>query len=214
MKTETKVLIGILFFTVVLILGAVFLLTPKNPPLKQDKIVQIDYSKGQKIGSDSAKIRLVEFSDYQCPACATFHSSIEKLRLSYSDNELQIIYRHFPLPQHPNAKKAANLAEAAGEQGKFWEMSRRIFETQNQWVSLADVTEFFISLAEEFKLDEDEVRQALKEDKYQDKINADLAEGSSLGINATPTFFLNGRKLNLKSFKDLDAAVVEELKKD
>lgn len=214
MKTETKVLAGILFFTVVLILGAVFLLTPKSTPSKQDIIVQIDYSKGQKIGSDSAKVKLVEFSDYQCPACAIAHLNLEKLRLNYPEDKLQLIYRHFPLPQHPNAKKAANLAEAAGEQGKFWEMSKRIFETQNQWVSLADATEFFISLAEEFKLDENEVRQALKEDKYQDKINADLAEGNSLGINATPTFFLNGHKLNLKSFKDLDTAVVEELKKD
>ena len=214
MKKETKWLGAILIITVVLLFGGIFLLTRKDSSkaVAGATVSQIDYSKGQKIGSSSAKIKLVEFSDFQCPACAVAGSYTKKLRVTYSD-QIQFIYRHFPLPQHIHARSAAILAEAAGEQGKFWEMHDRLFETQEQWSKLASSTAFFMDLAKQLGLDEVKVEQALKESAFKSEIDSDIAEGQSLGVNFTPTFFINGRKLTLRTFEDLNTAVAEELKK-
>lgn len=215
MKTETKLLGIILLATIVLIFGAVFFLgknsgSPKNT--LDSAQLQINYSKGQKIGTDSAKITLVEFSDFQCPACAAAEPFVRKIR---STENVQLIYRHFPLTQHVYSRKAVYLAEAAGEQGKFWEMHDKLFATQSQWSSMSEADEeaFFLSLARDLGLSEDKVKQGLTGNAFKEKVDSDIAEGERLGVNATPTFFLNGRKLNLQSFADLDTIVMEELKK-
>lgn len=225
MTTETKILGIILIITAVLLFGGIFLLSrsqSSSAGVKGTAVLQIDYSKGQKIGSDSAKVKLVEFSDFQCPACKTVEPAIKNVLLTYSD-KIQFIYRHFPLPQHTHAIKAAIFTEAAGEQGdapsgasqgKFWEMHDKIFETQSQWSNLSDTdaTAFFLVLAKELGLNEDNVGQALKENTFKSKIDSDVAEGQSLGVNSTPTFFVNGRKVNLQTFDDLNTAVANALK--
>jgi len=214
MKTETKILGIILALTVALLVGGVFFLSKQSTSndIKDATVYQIDYSKGQKIGSDSAKVKLVEFSDFECPACAAASNYTKKYE-SGENPDIQFIYRHFPLPQHESAKKAALVAEAAGEQGKFWQMHDKLFETQFEWEESKDSTAFFLSLAKELGLDEEKIKKAIEENTYAAKIDADLSEGRSLGVNSTPTFYLNGRKLNLKSFADLNTAVEEELKK-
>lgn len=214
MKTETKFLAVILSLTVVLLFGGVFLLTRQQSSqgIKGATTLQIDYSKGQKIGSDSAKVKLVEFSDFECPACSDVAPFVVKVRSTYPE-QVQLIYRHFPLAQHKFGRQAATLAEAAGQEGKFWEMHDKLFATQSQWSSLSDPTDFFLGLAKELNLDENKIKQALEEDAFKSKIDEDFAEGQRLGVNYTPTFFLNGRKLNLQTFDDLNTAVAEELKK-
>lgn len=214
MTTETKILGIVLVLTVALLLGGVFFLSRGGSPqgVTGTTVSQIEYAKGQKIGSDSAKAKLVEFSDFQCPACKSAEPAIKQVLSKYPDN-LQFIYRHFPLPQHTHAKKAATLAEAAGEGGKFWEMHDKIFETQSQWSNLSDTdaTAFFLGLARDLNLDEAEIREALEKNTFKSKIEDDITEARSLGANSTPTFFLNGKKLNLKSFNDLDTAIESEL---
>ena len=214
MTTETKILGIVLFITVVFLSGGVFLLSRNQSPqaVAGTAVAQIDYSKGQKIGSESAKVKLVEFSDFQCPACKSAEPAIKQTLLKYP-NDLQFIYRHFPLPQHDNAREAAYFAEAAGEQGKFWEMHDRIFETQSQWLDIGDSTEFFLGLARDLNLDEAKLQEVLEKNTFKSKIDSDVAEGRSLGVNSTPTFFVNGRKVNLRTFDDLNTAVAEELKK-
>ena len=215
MKEETKVLGIILIITAILLFGGIFLLSrsqPSSQEIKGAAVLQIDYSKGQKIGSESAKVKLVEFSDFQCPACKSAEPAIKQTLLKYP-NDLQFIYRHFPLPQHANAREAAYFAEAAGEQGKFWEMHDRIFETQSQWSDIGDSTEFFLGLARDLNLDEAKLQEVLEKNTFKSKIDSDVAEGRSLGVNSTPTFFVNGRKVNLRTFDDLNTAVAEELKK-
>ncbi|MDO8573363.1 MAG: DsbA family protein [Candidatus Daviesbacteria bacterium] len=211
MKTETKLLGAILLFVIVLIFGAVFFLG-KDSETQNPDVKNIDYSKGQKIGTDSAKVKLVEFSDFQCPACEVAEPFIKTLR---SIDNVQLIYRHFPLPQHPYGRKAAYLAEAAGEQGKFWEMHDKLFDTQSQWSAMSDTDaeSFFLSLARDLGLDEAKIRLGLTGDKYKVIIDSEIAEGRRLGVTSTPTFFLNGYKLNLQSFADLDVVVANELKK-
>lgn len=202
--------------TAVLLFGGVFLLSRggSSQGITGTTVSQIDYTKGQKIGSDSAKVKLVEFSDFQCPACQAAEPAIKQTLLKYS-NDLQFIYRHFPLPQHAYGRQAAAYAEAAGEQGKFWEMHDKLFETQTEWSALgdSDAAAFFLNLAVQLGLDENKVKQAVAENTFNSKIDSDLAEGRSLGVNSTPTFFVNGRKLNLQKFDDLSNAVAEELKK-
>src|SRR3990167_2494703 len=196
MTTETKILGIVLFITVVFLSGGVFLLSRNQSPqaVAGTAVLQIDYTKGQKIGSESAKVKLVEFSDFQCPACKSAEPAIKQALLKYPET-LQFIYRHFPLPQHAHARQATTLAEAAGEQGKFWEMHDRIFETQSQWSDIGDSTEFFLGLARDLNLDEAKLKEVLEKNTFKSKIEDDIAEARSLGVNSTPTFFLNGKKL-------------------
>lgn len=217
MKTETKILGTILIFTAVILFGGIFLLSRQSTStgstgLLSDKVLEIDYTKGQKIGTDSAKIKLVEFSDFQCPACAAVEPYLKNIRANYP-TEVVFIYRHFPLPQHNWARPAAYVAEAAGQQGKFWEMHDKLFETQEQWIGLSDGKEFFLKLAKDLNLNEENVRKILDENVYKSKIDKDIAEGQRLGVSSTPTFYLNGRKLNFKTWSDIELTVAEELKK-
>lgn len=214
MKTETKFLGGILIVTLILLFGSVFFFSrnQSSSAIEEGNVLQIDYSKGEKIGSDSARIKLVEFSDLECPACLAAQPALKEIKKNYS-NEVQLIYRHFPLPQHTHSRQVAYLAEAAGEQGKFWEMHDKLFETQAQWSAMKDATPFFLDLTKQLGLDEAKIKQALETDKFKAIIDNDLAEGQKLGVNSTPTFFLNGRKLNLENFADLNTVVAEEVKK-
>lgn len=214
MKTETKILGIILFLTVALLVGGIFFLSrsSESPKINEGAVLQVDYSKGQKIGSDSAKLKLVEFSDLQCPACLAAEPFVKKIRVTYPD-QVQVIYRHFPLPQHTHGREAASFAEAAGQQDKFWEMHDKLFETQSEWSGLSDATPFFLDLVKQLGLDEEKIKQAVLDNAVKSRIDADAAEGSSLGVNQTPTFFVNGRKLTLKSFNDLNVVVAEELNK-
>lgn len=215
MTTETKILGGVLVTSVALILGAALLLGNSNAgdaSKKSGQSYEIDYSKGQKIGSDSAKLKLVEFSDFQCPACKAYEPYVKQVREKNKD-QLQFIYRHFPLPQHLNGRPAANFAEYAASEGKFWEAHDKLFETQEKWSSLQNPTEFLVNLGKEIGLDENKTKEALEKSLYNQKISDDMNEGKKLDVNSTPTFYLNGKKLDLKSFSDLDAVVTDELKK-
>lgn len=212
MKTETKILGAILVLTAVILFGGIFFLSQSSTKSVEEKAVQIDYSRGQKVGSDSAKVKVVEFSDFQCPACSAAAPYVKSVKTANPD-QVQLIYRHFPLPQHTYGREAAILAEAAGEQGRFWEMHDKLFETQTEWSSLADPKPFFLDLGKQLGLDEAKLKQDMEKEEIKSRVNSDMVEGQSLGVNSTPTFYLNGRKLTLKSFNDLSTVVSEELKK-
>ncbi len=206
MTTETKILGIIFFLTVVLLFGGIFFLsrgsTGSSKSLEGSAVLQIDYSKGEKLGSDSAKVKLVEFSDLQCPACLAAEPALKQIRITYSPAQVQLIYRHFPLPQHSHGREAAMFAEAAGEQGKFWEMHDKLFDTQAEWSTLdnKEATAFFLGLTQQLGLDENKIKQAITDSALKVRIDADVAEGNRLGVNSTPTFFINGRKVNLQGF--------------
>lgn len=149
-------------------------------------------------GSAQAKVTIVEFSDFQCPACRQAEAAIKQILADYSQ-EVRLVYRHLPLTQiHQQAMAAAELAEAAAAAGKFWAMHDLLFERQNEWAEnggkLAEYRqELGISLG----------------GTYKDKIDQDVNEARNLGINATPTFFVNGKKTNVV---ELRAVVEEELR--
>lgn len=213
MKTETKILGAMLVLSLALILGAVFFLgkSGKDQNLDKAQVYTIDYSKGEKIGSSSAKVKLVEFSDLQCPACKAVEPVVKQVREKYKD--IQFIYIHFPLMQHAHSKKAANFAQYAATQGKFWEIHDKLFATQDEWSNLSDPSDYFANLGVGFLLDKAKIKEAIAKGIYDQLINDDLAEGKRVGVDATPSFYINGKKINLINYNDLDKAVSEELGK-
>jgi protein-disulfide isomerase len=157
--------------------------------------------------SPAKKNILIEYSDFQCAACQSFHQLMRSWEASSSPDfiitkKLSFVYRHFPLPQHPKAMPAAYAAEAAGKQGKFFEMSDLLFNKQDEWKDLANGKDFFIKLAQGLTLDIERFKKDMEADDVKQKVNVDLSSGNAAGVNATPTFFLNGKKLEFKSLAE------------
>lgn len=194
LSSETKLFIGIIFFTLVLIGGALFFFSSQSQ--KEEKGYtkeELTKPNNYTYGNASASAYLVEFSDFECPACGAFEPAVEQIREKYKD-KLQFIYRQFPLPQHPFAEKAAIAAEAAGKQGKFWEMHDELFANQDK---LSDDT--INEIVKKLNLDADQFTKSIADPAIKDIVLQDKADGNALGVDATPTFYLNGKKLRLAS---------------
>ena len=116
--------------------------SPGGPVAIEITIASDDWVKGNK----DAKVVLIEYSDFQCPACALYYPVLNKFSEEFGDR-LAIVYRHFPLPQHQHAKSMAYAAEAAGKQGKFWEMHDMIFDNQRSWTNQRNVKDTVLGYA-------------------------------------------------------------------
>lgn len=194
LTSETKLFIGIFAFTAIIIVIAMVIMTrPARPIAKENLILPTTYTKGPK----DAPVWLVEFSDFQCPACKAFSGAVTDLAKKYPD-KLLIAYRYFPLDGHPQSVPSAIAAEAAGKQGKFWEMEQLLFANQERFSDT-----LYTELATQLGLDVNTFKESLDDPKIKQAIANDATYGNSIGINATPTFFLNGVKLNLLTPADL-----------
>jgi protein-disulfide isomerase len=164
-------------------------------------------------GPADAPVTMIEYSDFQCPACEAYYPMVTKLlsdsASSSTSTPIRFVYRHFPLPQHPNAIPAAVAAEAAGAQGKFWEMYDLLFTNHTDWTELSDPTSVFMGYAAQLHLDAVEFKTDLASSTLKSVIQTDLAEGQSLGIDATPTFFLNGKAVSNPSSYDQFKSLVQ-----
>lgn len=206
MNQEMKILGGITVGTLILLFGAVFFLSGNG---QQVAGVSVDATKletgdSHKIAAEGAKLTIVEFADYQCPACAAAQPGLKKALEEYK-GRVSFVYRHFPLTQHGNARIAAVAAEAAGEQGKFWEMSSLLYETQGEWSEVSDPKPLYETYAQRLQLEQARFKTDLRSDKYETKITQDVSDGAAVGVNGTPTFFFNGVKykggLSYENFK-------------
>ena len=158
-------------------------------------------------GNPNASVTVIEYSDFQCPACRNYHPIIERL-ISEASTTMRLVYRHFPLPQHQNAKKAALASEAAAVQGKFWEMYNMLFINQDDFQTIPDGTSVFAGYAAKIGLNMEEYTRDMASTSLSDKIDASSAEGQTLGIDHTPTFFVNGKVIdNPQSYDEFKAAV-------
>ena len=157
-------------------------------------------------GNPSAAVTLVEFTDYQCPSCAQTHPAIERLAAEYGDR-LRVVIRDFPLPQHENAFKAAEAAEAAREQGKYWEYITYLFKNQSA-LGVQNLKEFASAVG----LDRARFDAALDSGKFTEKVQRDLTDGQKLGVNSTPSLFINGRRVNDRTYEGLKLIIEEALK--
>ena len=141
-------------------------------------------------------ITLVEYSDFQCPACRAYYPIVEEL-LKQRGEKITFVYRYFPLPQHFNAYPSAQAAEAAGKQGKFFEMGDKLFTNQDAWAnfSASAAFEVFKGYAAELGLDITKFESDYKDSLTKGIIQNGYKSGVKLGVDQTPTFFLNGKRL-------------------
>lgn len=220
MTQEAKIISGIGAVTIALVIGAVFFLSKPDSEVNSvssgnPKVLVRDDS--HSIASGSAKVTVVEFGDYQCPACAISEPAVKELILRYipkKTEQVNFVFRNFPLSQHQNALISAEAAEAAAEQGKFWEMHDKLYENQNQWAESNNPVDIFVSYAKELGLDIEKFKQTAESGKFAAKIQQDRNDGNTLGVNSTPTFFINGKKLeSAPSFENFKSRIDQELNK-
>jgi len=164
-------------------------------------------------GPRDAKVVLVEYSDFQCPACSAMYPIVKQLAEAFPE-DLAVVYRSYPLRSiHPNAQLSAQAAEAAARQASFWEMHDVLFNTQAQWSNLQDPTDFFVSLATSIGLDTEQFQADLTSKEVEDVVNASYNEASGMRLSGTPTFFLNGETIQnpgtYQGFKDLIQSAID-----
>jgi protein-disulfide isomerase len=151
------------------------------------------------IGPADAPVTLEEFGDFQCPPCGLLHPVLKDMEKEFG-SQLRVIFRHFPLAQaHPHAIPAARAAEAAGMQGKFWEMHDLIFENQQTWKTAFDARPTFEGYAVKLGLDIGKFRRDVTSSAVDQRIALDGRRANALGVTGTPTVFMNGREVPFES---------------
>ena len=178
----------------------VFLKEPESP------VFSISTKDQPSLGNDKAPVTIVAFTDYQCPSCASIHPALERL-VKENDGKVRLVTRDFPLSQHAEAFKAAEAAEAAREQGKYWEYVHVLMQNQS---SLA--VEKLKTFAGELGLDRARFDTALDSGKFAELVQRDVEDGMKLGVKGTPSVFINGRRVTAKSYDELKASVEAALK--
>lgn len=152
------------------------------------------------LGSPAATVTVEEFADYQCPTCATVHPMIQEIAKTYG-NKIKFVYRSFPLTTiHAHSYDAAVAAEAAGLQGKFWEMQNQLFSNQKDWANAADAVKIFEGYAEKIGLDVDKYKNDVLGLAAKARVDADMARGRKIGITGTPTIYINNQPLAFENF--------------
>lgn len=177
----------------------------KTPLSLMSAVIESDWVRGNK----EAKVVLTEYSDFQCPACASYHGIVKQLHNDFGDR-MAIIYRHFPLRQiHANAEIAALSAEAAGKQGKFWEMHDMIFENQKKWETEKNAKEIFIRYSLELGLNLEQFKKDIDSKEVKNKVETDYQSGVKIGVNHTPTFFVNSVEIqNPRSYEEFKNIII------
>jgi len=162
---------------------------PEEAPARLD---DVDEDDDPVLGKANAPVTIVSFEDYQCPFCKrAFEQTFPQLKKEYIDTgKVKYVYRDFPLSFHPNAEPAAEAAECADEQGKFWEYHDAVFQNQDRLGK-----ELYLELAGKLGLDANKFTQCIESGKYKQEVGDDFNYGSSIGVSGTPTFFINGVKL-------------------
>lgn len=187
----------------------------RQPATADSRLVRPD---SPTIGPADAAVTVVEFLDPECESCRAMHPKVKNILKRY-DGKVRLVVRYMPL--HPNSMLAATWMEAAGEQGKYWQMYDKLFERQDEWglkhgshdaSAQPDAKAIFEKYAMEMGLDLDKMIAARNTNRFTEKILRDQTDGRTLGVRRTPTFFVNGRELARMSETDLIALIEEELK--
>lgn len=176
---------------------------------------KIDLSGKPFAGGEDAKVTIIEYSDFQCPFCASSATTLQKIKQAYGDR-VKIYFKHFPLDKnynplmpyqlHPLAGRAAVASEAAAEQGKFWEYHDALFANQGNFDDAS-----LIQYAGQLGLDAEQFQRDLNDPKTAARVTKDIEEGNELGIDGTPTIIINNKKFVGASYNDLTQLIDEEL---
>ena len=168
-----------------------------NPPLK---ISKEDDSKetGHVLGPPGAVVTLEEYGDFQCPPCGKLSEPINQLQKKHN---LRVIFREFPLPMHAHAREAACAAEAAGLQGRFWQMHDLLFREQQVWTNSTDARGLFNAYAGMLQIDLDRFKRDMDSPEVLLKVDTDQQRGAQIGVRTTPTIFLNNQAVPPEQLK-------------
>ena len=180
---------------------------PQRPTVDFNKVYDLPIAGSAVKGKKDAPVTIVEFSDFQCPYCARLQPTLKQVLAAYP-NDVNLVYKDFPLSFHQQAMNAAKAAHAAGEQGKYWEMHDLIFDNFNK---LTD--DSYKQFATQLKLDAAKFEADFKSSKYDQLIQESINLGRSSGVTGTPTLFMNGKRMQKRSFEDFKAGIEEILKK-
>ncbi len=165
-------------------------------------------------GNADSKVKLVEYGDFQCPYCAQYYTIVQQVVQKYQD-KIAFQFRNLPLNQiHQNAYAGARAAEAASEQGKFWEMYDILYQKQSEWSESTSANTYFDTYAQQLGLNLAQFKKDFASSKINDRINADKDEFNKTGEPlSTPTFFLNGKKIQATSVDEFSKLIDAALKK-
>jgi protein-disulfide isomerase len=166
------------------------------------------------MGQNQKKVTLVEYGDYQCPACGQYYPIVKQVTDTYQ-KDIQFQFRNFPLQSiHPNARAGARAAEAAGKQGKYWEMHDLLYSQQDSWSGSTNAASIFEGYAAQLHLNLAQFKTDFASEAVNSIITNDLEEGNRLGITGTPTFFLQGKKIDNPQSLDGFKKVIDQAIKD
>lgn len=214
MNREGSIIGGIAVLAI-LTIGGFMLLSGDASPTSVTSEATVDanrLTRGDSYTLGSGAVTLTEFGDFQCPACGQAHPIVKQVMGEYQ-GKVRFVFRNFPLPGHKNAGAAANAAEAAGAQGKFWEMHDIIYTKQREWSESNKVADIFANYAQGLGLDSEKIKTAAEKNEFGAKITRDVSDGESVGVNATPTFFVNDKKVTGGySYPSLKAAIDQAMK--
>ena len=212
MSSDGKMIGGILVLSIVII-GLIIGLggqsqsnTVNQEPIKVEtgELVRPD---AQTLGLAEAPVTVVEFADFQCPACALATPILNQLIIDHPD-QVRLVYRHLPLTSiHANAFSSAQAAEAAGAQGQFWEMHDLLYANQKEWEKVTDAQTTFADYAVSLGLDRDQFQKDFTKSEFIDRIRLGLGDSQTLGLQSTPTIFVNGVKADSFDKQTLEDAV-------
>ncbi|MEK7646274.1 MAG: thioredoxin domain-containing protein [Patescibacteria group bacterium] len=195
-----KIIIGI-----VVVIVVVFLLAKGGYKKTEDKVEPTNTGQASALeikandwvsGTSTAKVTLVEYLDFECEACGAFYPIVTKLKEEYKD-DMRLVVRYFPLPGHKNSRTAAHAVEAAGKQGKFWEMYSILFTKQSEWSEkpVANQDQFEKYAIEAGVMNIEQWKTDVKSDEVMKRVDDSYKEAVSLNLQGTPSFFLDGKKI-------------------
>ena len=207
-KTKKSIKVSFVILIIAISIAGLWKLSqlPTTPSLTDSEILQVkedDYKKG----NADAKVVLVEYLDFECESCGAYYPLVKRLSEEYKDDVL-FVSRYFPLPNHRNGMTSALAVEAAGKQGKYWEMHDILFEQQRNWGEQSSPNPaIFEQYAEQLDLNMEQFKQDVNSQAIKDRVVKDRNFANQLGVNSTPTFFLNGEKIQnprgYEAFKSL-----------
>jgi protein-disulfide isomerase len=206
---------GVVGVIVLVIAGLVMLVNAPSSPSTQTANVAPVSEKDITNGESKAKVTLIEYSDFQCPACAAYHPVVTQLLTEYK-GKIFFVYRMFPLTNiHPNAKISAQAAYAAYKQNKFFEISDLLFNNQKDWQAQPDPRGIFMDYAKTLKLDAKKFQDDMNSNEAKKYVEDSGNQATSEGINSTPTFIVNGAKIsNPASYEEFKKIIDNELNKE
>lgn len=197
---------GIVVILIVLMIWSVKGTTEIKPPFELGVVHPLD----NVTGNASSSVLMIEYSDFECPACRSYSGVVKQLLVEFG-SKIAFVYRHFPLTEiHPNAELAARAAQAAGKQGKFWEMHDLLFEKQDEWAQAADPEPLFESYSKLLNISTEQFKTDFGSKEIINFVRAERADALKLGLQGTPTFFINGKQIQNPSSVDAFRTIIKD----